>query len=142
MLGVSRREYARRHGVFHRAIQVAIAAGTVWLYADGSVDVAASDARWGRRHAAASAPLPRDLEWEAMIDDDLAQAARRGPGRLGAAGDRLTERSPCRPVRARIIHGGTATTWRSPCPHPIKRMSRAGAARGVCHAAWQTSMSL
>jgi hypothetical protein len=77
MQGVTRRDYARRWRVNHSAINKAIAAGTVQLHDDGSVDVAASDAVWGRRHEwrlAIYHPDALDPETLERIEAELARA--------------------------------------------------------------------
>lgn len=45
--------YARSHGVSRQAVSKAVRAGLVFLDDDGRVEVEASDAIWGRRHALA-----------------------------------------------------------------------------------------
>lgn len=66
-MGMSRPQYAERHGVTPQAIDKAVKAGTVLLNRDGSVNLRLSDAIWGRRHAA----------WLGGADD--AAPVRSGP---------------------------------------------------------------
>jgi hypothetical protein len=76
--GVSRRRYARMWDVCENAVRKAIRVGTVRLHPDGSVDVEASDAIWGRRHALrAATALPiwtgLDPETQARLDAESAE---------------------------------------------------------------------
>jgi len=74
---MSRRAYARRHGVTEGAIRYAISQGFVVITAAGQVDVERSDAVWGNMHAGrasyvrtVSAP---GLDADVPLDDDEIQ---------------------------------------------------------------------
>lgn len=77
MLGISVREYARRNGVYHRAIQFAVEVGIIVPLIDGSIDPDQADATWGVLHAGRLAgPTAPDPVWAARIDAELAAIDR------------------------------------------------------------------
>ena len=85
MEGLSERAYAERSSLSRGAVQKARKNGRLVLFADGSINAVASDARRG-----------------AMTDPDQQQRSRGGVGGVGASGDaaRSVAAPPLAPVTA------------------------------------------
>ncbi len=60
-MGVSQREYARRRGVFHGAVQYAIKTGKIKPLPDGTIDPERADKEWGE-HQATNARVQKAAE--------------------------------------------------------------------------------
>jgi hypothetical protein len=95
MQGMSEREYAALAGLSRGAIQKAKTAGRLVLYPDGSIDVAASDARRAAATDPSKQPGARSLEGSAERPSATATAQRRlkpvPNAAVAAVGDTLRE---------------------------------------------------
>jgi len=87
--GMSQRAYARRCGVYVRAIQHTIETGVIVPFEDGSIEVEQADASWGALRVGHDRPGPvpraereardralravekRKPEWSARLDTEL-----------------------------------------------------------------------